>query len=112
MADQGEQGAGQRDLSSGQPVDAHTLFCIASNTKSFTATAIEMLADRFALDMGEGRLVPADMLSEGTVLALGLLTALRHPQCPRLILMDDMGYGDIASFNPKTKNKRRKLLRW
>jgi predicted ATPase len=48
------------------------------------------MGHRFALDMGEGRLVPADMLSEGTVLALGLLTALRHPQCPRLILMDDI----------------------
>lgn len=49
-----------------------------------------VMGHRFALDMGEGRLVPADMLSEGTVLALGLLTALRHPQCPRLILMDDI----------------------
>jgi predicted ATPase len=45
---------------------------------------------RFSLDMGPGRLVPADLLSEGTVLALGLLTALHHPQSPRLVLMDDI----------------------
>jgi predicted ATPase len=45
---------------------------------------------RFSLDMGPGRNVPADLLSEGTVLALGLLTALHHPAAPRLILMDDV----------------------
>lgn len=45
---------------------------------------------RFALDMGRGRIVQADALSEGTVLSLGLLAALRHPQCPRLVLADDI----------------------
>jgi hypothetical protein len=45
---------------------------------------------RFLLDMGEGKLVDADLLSEGTVLALGLLTALWHPQCPSLLLLDDI----------------------
>ncbi len=45
---------------------------------------------RFALDMGRGRVIEADLLSEGTVLALGLLTALRHPRCPRLVLLDDI----------------------
>jgi predicted ATPase len=34
--------------------------------------------------------IEADLLSEGTVLALGLLTALRHPNCPRLVLLDDI----------------------
>ncbi|HEV7779553.1 MAG TPA: serine hydrolase domain-containing protein, partial [Luteibacter sp.] len=34
-----EQGFGERSLGGHEPVDAHTLFCIASNTKSFTATA-------------------------------------------------------------------------
>lgn len=50
----------------------------------------EIAGYRFALDMGPGRLIEADLLSEGTVLALGLLTALRHPQCPRLVLLDDV----------------------
>jgi CubicO group peptidase (beta-lactamase class C family) len=38
------RGYGDRTLD-GDPVDVHTKFCIASITKSFTATAIEMLAD-------------------------------------------------------------------
>lgn len=45
---------------------------------------------RFSLDMGQGRLIPADLLSEGTVLTLALLAALRHPLCPRLVLADDI----------------------
>jgi CubicO group peptidase (beta-lactamase class C family) len=39
------KGSGVRDLRNPQPVDADTMFCIASITKSVTATAIEMLAD-------------------------------------------------------------------
>ncbi|MCB9703306.1 MAG: ATP-binding protein [Myxococcales bacterium] len=37
--------------------------------------------------------VPADLLSEGTVLALGLLTKLREPRRPRLVLLDDIERG-------------------
>jgi CubicO group peptidase (beta-lactamase class C family) len=48
-----EQGFGKRDLNEGNPVDAHTMFCIASNTKSFTATAMEMLADQGRLRMDD-----------------------------------------------------------
>lgn len=48
---------------------------------------------RFSLDMGNGRIIPADLLSEGTVIALGLLVALRHPRCPRLVLVDDIDVG-------------------
>jgi hypothetical protein len=56
----------------------------------FQAVDEEIMGHRFALDMGAGRLIPADLLSEGTVLALGFITALRHPSCPRLVLMDDI----------------------
>lgn len=45
-----EQGYGLRDRDSGAPVDAHTMFAIASNTKAFTAAAIAMLADDGKLD--------------------------------------------------------------
>jgi CubicO group peptidase (beta-lactamase class C family) len=51
-----EQGFGQRNLEGGGAVDAHTLFCIASNTKSVTATAIEILADEGKLHL-EDRVV-------------------------------------------------------
>ena len=56
-------------------------------TRSFEE---QVWGHRFSLDMGHGRLVPADLLSKGTVLALGLLVALRHPRCPRLVLADDI----------------------
>ena len=35
------KGYGVRDLKSGAPVDEHTLFMIASNTKLFTGTALD-----------------------------------------------------------------------
>lgn len=44
-----EGGWGVRELGRPDPVDAHTLFAIASNTKAFTAASLAMLAD-------EGRL--------------------------------------------------------
>jgi CubicO group peptidase (beta-lactamase class C family) len=46
-----ERGFGFRNLESKKPVDRHTKFCIASITKSVTATALEMLADSDKLKM-------------------------------------------------------------
>jgi CubicO group peptidase (beta-lactamase class C family) len=48
-----ERGYGQRQLDPALPADAHTLFSIASNTKSFTATAMEMLADEGKLKLDD-----------------------------------------------------------
>ena len=48
-----EQGFGKRNLNDGKLVDAHTMFCIASNTKSFTATAVETLADHGKLHLDD-----------------------------------------------------------
>jgi len=48
-----EQGSGLRDVERHLAVDVHTKFCIASNTKSVTATAIEMLAERGKLHMDD-----------------------------------------------------------
>ncbi len=47
-----ERGYGVRELGDPTPVDAHTMFAIASNTKAFTAASIAMLADdgRLSLD--------------------------------------------------------------
>lgn len=39
------KGYGVRDLDTGEPVDGHTLFGIASNTKVFTATALGLLVE-------------------------------------------------------------------
>ena len=40
-----ERGYGLREIGKPEPVDAHTLFAIASNTKAFTAASLSMLAD-------------------------------------------------------------------
>lgn len=48
-----QRGYGVRDLETEAPVDEHTLFAIASNTKAFTAASLSMLADEGKLDMGD-----------------------------------------------------------
>jgi hypothetical protein len=49
--------------------------------------------DRFEIEFDDGSEVPADLLSEGTVLALGLLTKVHEPERPRLLLVDDIDRG-------------------
>jgi len=49
-----EEGYGLRESGKPEKVDAHTLFAIASNTKAFTAAALQMLAEQGKLDM-DGR---------------------------------------------------------
>lgn len=46
-----QRGYGVRDLETEAPVDEHTLFAIASNTKAFTSASLSMLADEGKLDM-------------------------------------------------------------
>ncbi len=48
-----EQGFGVRELGRPEPVDARTLFAIASNTKAFTAAALQMLAEQGKLQMDD-----------------------------------------------------------
>ena len=48
-----ERGWGVRELGKPEPVDAHTLFAIASNTKAFTAAALSMLADEGKLSLDD-----------------------------------------------------------
>jgi CubicO group peptidase (beta-lactamase class C family) len=46
-----EQGYGLREAGKPDKVDARTLFAIASNTKAFTAAALQMLAEQGKVDM-------------------------------------------------------------
>ncbi len=48
-----ERGYGTRDLQAKVPVDEHTLFAIASNTKAFTAASLSILADEGKLKMDD-----------------------------------------------------------
>lgn len=49
----------------------------------------------------------ASQVSEGTLLVLGLLTALHSPDCPNLILLDDLDRG----LHPKAQRELIALLR-
>jgi energy-coupling factor transporter ATP-binding protein EcfA2 len=50
-------------------------------------------ADRLEVELRGAGWVPADLLSEGTLLALALVTALNMPDRPRLVLLDDIDRG-------------------
>lgn len=58
-------------------------------------------------DMGGATRIPALMASEGTLLVLGLLTALVGPNHPRLALLDDLDRG----LHPKAQRDLVALLR-
>ena len=48
-----ERGFGPREVGKPTPVDEHTLFAIASNTKAFTSAALSILADEGKLKMDD-----------------------------------------------------------
>lgn len=50
-------------------------------------------AHRFEIDIDDAGPVPADLLSEGTLTTLALLTVLNQPDGPRLLLLDDIDQG-------------------
>lgn len=48
-----ERGWGERSIETREPVDAHTMFAIASNTKAFTAASLSILADEGKLELDD-----------------------------------------------------------
>jgi CubicO group peptidase (beta-lactamase class C family) len=65
------EGYGVRRLGEATPVDAHTLFGIASNTKAFTATALGILVEegKLAWDQPVIEILPAFRMSDPYVTA-------------------------------------------
>lgn len=63
----------------------------------------------FALvfDTASGKDLPAYVMSEGTILALGLLTVLAGPSSPRLVLLDDVD----RALHPKAQRTLVELIR-
>ncbi len=70
-----------------------------------------LIGDRFEIEFDDGSEIPADLLSEGTVLALGLLTKLREPERPRLILIDDIDRGLHLAAQAKLVQALRALMK-
>jgi energy-coupling factor transporter ATP-binding protein EcfA2 len=69
------------------------------------------IGDRFAIEFDDAFEVPADSLSEGTVLALGLLAKLREPGRPRLFLLDDIDRGLHLGAQVKLVQVLRELMK-
>jgi energy-coupling factor transporter ATP-binding protein EcfA2 len=67
----------------------------------------EYWADTLVFDVAGANGVPAHMMSEGTLLVLGLLTVLTEPSPPILILLDDIERG----LHPKAQEALVRLLR-
>jgi predicted ATPase len=61
----------------------------------------EMAGQEVVLDMNTGKRIPAHAISEGTMLALGLLTVLMNPNQPNLVLLDDVEQG----LHPKAQRE-------
>jgi predicted ATPase len=61
----------------------------------------EIAGQEVVLDMNTGERIPAHAISEGTMLALGLLTVLTNPERPNLVLLDDIEQG----LHPKAQRE-------
>lgn len=69
-----------------------------------------LVGDRFEVEFDTGVSIPADLLSEGTVLTLGLLTKLYEKHRPRLLLVDDIDRGLHIEAQSKLVDVLRQLL--
>ncbi len=61
----------------------------------------EMTGQEIVLDTNSGDRIPAHAISEGTILALGLLAVLMSPTPPHLVLLDDVEQG----LHPKAQRE-------
>lgn len=51
------------------------------------------MGSRFELEFGKMGFIPADALSEGTLIVIGILTAIHREAGPTLVLLDDLDRG-------------------
>ncbi len=57
--------------------------------------------DQLIFDLQGASDIPSQLVSEGTILALGLITALIGPNHPRVLLVDDLEHG----LHPKAQRR-------
>jgi len=74
------------------------------------STRRKRAAHRFEVEVDGLGSVPGNLLSEGMLTTLGLLTVLHHPDCPRLLLLDDVDQGLHPDAQAKLVRVLRKLL--
>jgi predicted ATPase len=67
----------------------------------------EYVGNAILFDLKGAKSIPATQVSEGTLLVLGLLTALHLPPQPNLLLLDDVG----AGLHPRAQWDLVKVLR-
>ena len=67
----------------------------------------EYMGDEVVLDFQGVPDIPAHLASEGTILVLGLLAAMRGSVRPKLVLIDDLDHG----LHPKAQRKLIPMLR-
>jgi predicted ATPase len=77
------------------------------NERVQTRVPRTVIKDSLVFDFANRKDVPASNLSEGTLLALGLLTVLHSPARPRVILLDDIEKG----LHPKAQKNLVEMLR-
>ncbi len=53
----------------------------------------EVIGHELVFDTASGTAIPASAMSEGTLMTLGILTAVMHPDCPNTVLLDDIEQG-------------------
>ena len=67
----------------------------------------EVVGHQLIFAMSTGNSISAEAVSEGTLLALGLLTVLNSPHCPNLVLIDDVEKG----LHPKPQRELVSILK-
>ena len=98
-----EQGFGVREIGKPDKVDAHTLFAIASNTKAFTAAALQQLAEQGKLKMDDRVIdhLPWFRMSDPYVTnEMRIRDLLAHRSGPSL------GAGDLLYWPPTSYTTR------
>lgn len=53
----------------------------------------DIIGHELIFDTVSGTEIPASAMSEGTLIILGILTAIMHPDCPNTVLLDDIEQG-------------------
>ena len=105
------KGYGVRNLQTQQPVDEHTLFMIASNTKLFTATAMALLETRGKLSLNDKitKYYPAYRIYDSTTTKLLTIRDLLTHRIGTKTFQGDFTFWNTKLSREEIMNKMRLL---